>query len=299
MRAALALAFAILLAGCAGEEPYALHDTRVEIFASKDRVHTLRLTISLPRNYDTRTAERFPVIYLLDADYSFALARNELRHFTDRKQLKEAIIIGIGYPGAEDDIDLYHRTRVRDYTPTYAKGSGYGPGQDELSGHAKEFRDVLENELLPQIDKEFRTDPAARMLVGHSYGGLFATWTMLTGPGLFRDYIIVSPSYWYDDKMIFRAADEYAAGHKDLAAHVFYGVGSLESGGSMARDLQDFDAHMQAAKFPNYRSTVQVFDGETHNSIFPAALSRGLRTIYDFAGEEEVKPEEAPPSASR
>ncbi len=67
MRAALALALAILLAGCAGEDPYALHDTRVEKFASKDRVHDLRLMISLPRNYDARTAERFPVVYLLDA----------------------------------------------------------------------------------------------------------------------------------------------------------------------------------------------------------------------------------------
>ena len=290
MRRVAAFAFVALLAGCAGSVPYALRDTEVVEFASKDRAHDLHLMISLPRGYDRRGAERFPVIYLLDADYSFAVARNELRHFTDRKQLKEAIIVGIGYPGAEDDINLYHRTRVRDYTPTYAKGSGYGIGQDELSGHAREFLDVLENELLPEIDKRFRTDPSARMLVGHSYGGLFATWTMLTRPGLFRDYVIVSPSYWYDDRMIFRTATDYAAHHNDLPAHVFYGVGSLEDGGGMAADLQAFDAQLQAAKFPNYRSTVHVFDGETHNSVFPAALSRGLRTIYEFAGEDNPKP---------
>jgi hypothetical protein len=159
-----------------------------------------------------------------------------------------------------------------------------------MSGHAREFLDVLENELLPRIDARFRTDPSARMLVGHSYGGLFATWTMLTRPGLFRDYVIVSPSYWYDDKMIFRAAADYTTQHGDLAAHVFYGVGSLESAGAMAGDLQAFDAQMIAARLPSYRSTVQVFDGETHNSVFPAALSRGLRTIYGFAGEEEARP---------
>jgi predicted alpha/beta superfamily hydrolase len=291
MRALAVLVFAAVLAGCAGTVPYALEDTRVETFFSSDGVRVLRLMISLPRNYDSRTKESFPVIYLLDADYSFAVARNELRHFTDRGQLKEAIVIGIGYPGAGNDIDLYHRTRVRDYTPTYMKGSGYGPGQDELSGHAREFLGVLEGELLPDIDRRFRTDPSARMLVGHSYGGLFATWTMLTRPGLFRDYVIVSPSLWYDDKTIFRLADAYIAANKDLAAHVFYGVGSFEGGGSlessgaMAKDLQDFDAKMRAAKFPNYRSTVHVFEDETHNSVFPAAMSRGLRTIYDFAGE--------------
>ena len=37
-------------------------------------------------------------------------------------------------------------------------------------------------------------------------------------------------------------------------------------------------------------STVHVFDGETHSSVFPAALSRSLRTIYDFAGEDAAKP---------
>jgi predicted alpha/beta superfamily hydrolase len=73
MRRVAAFAFVALLAGCAGSAPYALHDTQVVEFASKDRAHDLHLMISLPRDYEKRAAERFPVIYLLDADYSFAV----------------------------------------------------------------------------------------------------------------------------------------------------------------------------------------------------------------------------------
>jgi predicted alpha/beta superfamily hydrolase len=290
-RAFLAVVCAALLAGCTGgTRPYALADTQVLDLPSADRAHELSLFVSLPRGYDRQPGARFPIIYLLDADYSFAIARNELRHFTDRGQAHEAILVGIAYPGAEADIDLYHRTRVRDYTPTQTAGSGYDAEMDKISGHAPEFLKQIEEQVIPAVERRFRADPAARMLVGHSYGGLFATWTMLTRPGLFRDYLIVSPSYWYDDKTIFRLEDAYVASHGDLTAHVFYGVGSLEGGGSMAADMQAFDARMTARNYAGYRSTAQVFEGETHNSIFPAALSRGLRTLYGFAGEDAAKP---------
>jgi uncharacterized protein len=290
-RIVLAIACAAGLAGCAGGvRPYTLADTQVVDLPAPDRAHDLSLFVSLPRGYGEHPDARYPAIYLLDADYSFAIARNELRHFTDRGQAHEAILVGIAYPGAEADIGLYHRTRVRDYTPTQAVGSGYDAEMDKISGHAPEFLKQIEEQVIPAVERRYRTDPAARMLVGHSYGGLFATWTMLNRPGLFRDYLVVSPSYWYDDKVIFHLEADFSASHTDLPAHVFYGVGAIEGGGAMAADMQAFDAKMRERNYPGYRSTLQVFDGETHNSIFPAALSRGLRALYGFAGEDPPKP---------
>jgi hypothetical protein len=90
-----------LLGGCSspGSQRYALEDTQVVSFRSQDGVLDFRLMISPPRNYARRTAERFPVIYLLDADYSFAIARNE-RHFNDRKQLREGETHNAVFPAA-------------------------------------------------------------------------------------------------------------------------------------------------------------------------------------------------------
>jgi hypothetical protein len=48
----------------------------------------------------------------------------------------------------------------------------------------------------------------------------------------------------------------------------------------MVDDLNAFFALMKTANLSGYESTIVVFDGETHNSVFPATLSRGLRVLY-------------------
>jgi hypothetical protein len=266
--------------------PFSLPNTKVVSFASKDGVHKFRLLIGLPRNYETRR-EHFPVIYLLDADFSFALTQDIQRHTTDRGQEKEAIVVGIAYPGADTDIQTYERTRTRDYTPTYTPDGGYSAEIQKLSGGGPKFLDVLSNELLPYIDTNYRTDPKARMLVGHSFGALFACYTMLTKPDLFHDYLLVSPSLWYDNRTMFGLAKTYLAKHKDLPANVFYAAGSYEhmSEHDMTTDLQNWNDLLSTAKPAGYTATMMIFDGDTHESVFPGALTRGLRVLDNFAGE--------------
>jgi len=294
----LAIAFVLLVLGCvpalaagsglpnAPGHPYVLSDTEVLPFKTEDKTRDYVLFVSLPRNYATRTSERFPTIYLLDADYSFAIARNVMRHFSDRNQIGESIIVGIGDPGADADLDIYKRLRVKDYTPAVSIGaSGYGDDIDKQGGGATTFLHILGDEIVPAIDKRYRTDPAARMIVGHSYGGLFATWTMFQRPGLFRDYLVVSPSLWFNNRMVFDVMHAYLATHKELPARVFFSVGSFEGGGSMAADIKALDGELTAAHPAGYESEVHVFDGETHNSVFPSAFTRGVRVLYGYKGE--------------
>src|SRR5215469_16007639 len=133
-----AMMLALIAPASAAEQPFSLPDTKVMPFTAKDGEHKFRLLIGLPRNYSTRE-ERFPVIYLLDADFSFALTQDILRHFTDRGQEKEAIVIGIAYPGADTDIPTYERTRTRDYTPIHVPDGGYSPEMQAFSGGAPKF----------------------------------------------------------------------------------------------------------------------------------------------------------------
>jgi hypothetical protein len=265
----------------AGDQGYVIADTRVVPFASQDGAHAFRLLIGLPRDYDKRQSTRFPVIYLLDADYAFPLAQEMLRHATDRGQLKEAIVVGIGYPDGDSDLDRYVQNRTRDYTPLY------NAQEQKDSGGAAEFLEVLRAELLPYIDNTFRTDPHDRMIVGHSFGGLFAAYAMLSAPDLFQHYLVVSPSLWYGNRMMFPLAADYAKNHRALAADVFYAIGSFENRPDLAMvdDMKAFDAQLTAAHLRGYHSSLMVFDGDIHNSVFPAALERGLRVLDDFAGE--------------
>ena len=75
-------------AGLSGEDqgkkqPVSMPKTETLTIKPKDSDLQYQLHVALPDEAGT-PGRTFPVIYLLDADYSFAVTRNVLRHFTDR-----------------------------------------------------------------------------------------------------------------------------------------------------------------------------------------------------------------------
>jgi hypothetical protein len=233
--------------------------------------------VSLPKGYRD-SSRTYPTIYLLDADYSFAIARNVVEHLSDRGHLTQAIIVGIAYDGP----DAYRMNRTRDYTPTHSPTGGYGPEYQAVSGGGPGFREFIADDLIPFVEREYRAS-SRRVLVGHSYGGLFATWVAMTAPQLFAGYIIVSPSLWYDDGMIFDVEEREAAARRDLPVRMFLTVGSREINHQhdMVADLRHFASVLEGRAYPGLALDWAVSDDETHNSVFPRALSDGLRFVLE------------------
>lgn len=262
---------------------YCLPHTEVRKIHSEHVDVDYVLYISLPRNYTT-SQEVYPVIFTLDADYSFALAHNIIEHFVERDNLPEMIVVGIAYEGASQEMNKYRKHRSRDYTPTYTLEGGYGPEFQKYSGGGEKFRTFIISELIPFMESNYRVEPDNRTFVGHSYGGLFGTYVLLTRPDLFQKYILVSPSLWYDDKMMLKMAGALT-NPKSLAARVFFGMGSYENqpwrGRAMISDMQSLVEILQSHFLPELEITSHVFEGETHNSVFPAALTRGLRVVFE------------------
>lgn len=277
--AALILALLGLLPASLGAQhpPVALPDTEQRSLASSINDVSYKLYVSLPGGYDT-TAVRYPVIYVLDADYAFAIARNIVEHLSDRRHLTPALVVGIAYDGPP----AYRHNRTRDYTPTHVATGGYGPEYQAVSGGGLLFQRFIAEELIPFIEDEYRVTPR-RTLVGHSYGGLFATWVALTTPQLFAGYVIVSPSLWYDHGLIFREERRMAETISDLPARMYLAVGSREinSRHDMVADLRRFVTTLQERNYPGLHLRWSVEDDETHNSIFPGALSDGLRHVLE------------------
>lgn len=234
-----------------------------------------KLYVSLPNGYDPE-AERYPVVYLLDADYSFAIGRNIVEHLSDRGHLTPAILVGIAYAGPE----AYRRHRTRDYTPTHTLDGGYGPEYQAHSGGGPRFLQFISDELIPFIEDEYHA-AERRVLVGHSYGGLFVTWSLLNDPSLFDGYIAVSPSLWYDDHWIFEEQSRRTDSLRDVSARVYMTVGDREinSRRNMVEDLRRFATTSSLRDHPGIRLRWSVESDETHNSIFPGALSDGLRFV--------------------
>jgi hypothetical protein len=258
--------------------PVALENTELRLLHSKQVNLGYKLYIGLPKDYK-ESGKHYPVVYLLDADYSFALAKNIADHLSERNHLAELILVGIAYDGAPD----YRTNRTRDYTPTKSLISGYGPEYQRYSGGGERFKLFIRDELVPFINANYRTAPE-RTLVGHSFGGLFGCWVAFSSPELFNNYILVSPALWYDNRLVFRLEEKFALYRKDreLPAKLFLSVGSREANAerNMVEDLQKFFNQVRARSYSGLELQMMVFDDETHNSVFPAALTRGLRFTY-------------------
>lgn len=248
--------------------------TEVRMLSSGQVGVTYKLYISLP--YDFDSTKSYPVIFLLDPEYSFAIAKNITDHLSERNDLEDVMLVGIGYA-----VDHYRLNRTRDYTPAFTLDGGYGEEMQRYSGGGPKFLDFIEQELIPFVEQNY-AQAKSKTLVGHSYGGLFTTWTMLSRPHIFDRYIAVSPSLWYNDKMLFDQLSDFTKTHPDLQERAFFTVGTMEINNrwNMVQDLRNFTDQMQTAQLPGLDFRVTFLENETHNTVFPRAFSDGLRYVF-------------------
>jgi hypothetical protein len=277
------LSLALTLAA-ASAKPYAIPNTEVVALRSKKTGADYQLFVALPADYRA-SKQTYPVVYMLDADYSFALVRNVVQHFVEREDLPPMILVAIAYPGAADDRAVYRMNRTRDYTPAYAPDGGYGAEYQKVSGGGPKFRAFIASELVPLIERRYRTDGEDRTLIGHSYGGLFGTYVLLTQPALFKRYVLVSPSLWYSNRIALTMEETAAASGIKPDARVFFAVGSHENqpanNRAMVDDLSELVAKLKSRNNPRLIVRYRIYDGETHNSVFPGAVTRGLLTVFE------------------
>lgn len=263
--------------------PYVVPNTQVRAVHSQETGADYQLFIATPADYKT-SGKKYPVVYMLDADYSFALTRNIVQHYVERKQLPEMILVAIAYPGAADSLEVYRQNRKRDYTPGLGEAGSVEP---VAQGGAVRFRNFIANEVIPFMATTFPIT-ADRTFIGHSYGGLFGTYVLLTEPELFKRYVIVSPSLWYGDRLIFNVERQTASTRRDLdrriERHAFFAIGSAETseamGAPMVDQLKRFYTSLEARKDPALSLSLRVYPEETHASVFPGAVARGLLAIF-------------------
>lgn len=281
------------------DEPRAVHLPGSEVH----RVHSAiaeadyQVWIARPA-FNPRVArpERLPVLYVVDADLWFGTATEMTRIMHGLfSELPPILVVGLAYGTPE--MAVLGEIRNRDLTPT--EDPGFEAMARQMSpdwrpllpegrrmGRAREFLGFIEQEVKPLVRRLHPdADPHAEILFGASLGGLFVAWTLVVEPGSFDHYIAASPSLWWDGEMLFSLEEELASGREDVAASVFLGVGSLEEGVGLpwldrfrtVTNVRRLHERLQTRGYPSLRVEAQVFEGETHTSVVPAVLTRGLR----------------------
>jgi predicted alpha/beta superfamily hydrolase len=151
-------------------------------------------------------------------------------------------------------------------------------------GGATAFLSFIVDELKPFIADRFAGDPEDQSLVGMSLGGLFALTALFQSSRPFRRSVVLSPALWWDNDVIFAREADFAARSDDLDAWVFLGVGGREDEDGApfwpVTKLAKLDQSLRSRRYPSLALAHHVFPEETHMSVYPGAVVRGLRTVF-------------------
>jgi predicted alpha/beta superfamily hydrolase len=230
--------------------------------------------VHVPASYlETKYAPRqYPVLYLLDGDANFYGATGAI-HFmssgtSGNIQIPELIVVAV-----------LNTDRTRDLTPTHTirRPEGDDPSL-KASGGGDAFLKFLNDELIPHIDRTYRTKPY-RIIVGHSFGGLLALHAFRSAPDIFQAYVAIDPSLFWDNQAVVRRFTEGVRKENARKRAVYISLSSSYSEGYRGEAVTTFAKRLEASA--GVRSTLQYFAAENHQSVPFIALYHGLLFVFE------------------
>lgn len=254
------------------EKSYISKNVEYYLFNSKEAQDTFHVYIKLPDGYDTAKAG-LPVLYVLDGDIVFPIVSGAMQYLLYGEYVPEMIIVGIGYGTLDESSDGQNK-RSRDYSPTQRTGR-------PNTGKAKQFLSFLTNELIPYVEKNFKSDKINRTLQGHSMGGLFTTYALLNSKNIFNRYIISSPYLWWDDKSIFAFEKEFAQKNTELNATVFFSYGGDEPKDVYADTIAEMISKIKSKNYTGLKLITRIFEKGEHFTVPAEALIYGLVSVFE------------------
>jgi hypothetical protein len=176
---------------------------------------------------------------------------------------------------------VFNIDRNHDFLPDSSKNATTGGGADN-------FVQFFRKELVPYIDKNFKTQPY-KVLVGHSYGGVFAMHALLYDPDLFDAYIAVDPSFWYKNQMQVKSAQIEFLKSKNWNKTIF--ITGRDGGGMKGMGITSMNKVLKSSAPKALNWKVVSYSNEDHGSVPFKSVYDGLRFIFDTGGNAQVYPQ--------
>ncbi len=228
------------------------------------------LFIYTPEDYSAQN--RYPVIYVLDGEYYFISTLGIVNALTATKKIPDAIVVAIKTS-----------IRVRDFLPPI-DDKPLSPQQEWTQkkfprfGGTEKFRQFLQQELFPYIDKHYATQPN-KTLIGHSNGGVFVLDTLLKQPKLFTNYLAISPAPWWGDQQIDSLFTQ--AIKSSPAVNLYLSI--ADEGNKFYAHSQRIAANLASTHSKQLNWQYQHFAEEDHQSTIYPSIYQGLSKLFaDF-----------------
>ena len=230
---------------------------------SKILGETRQIIIGKPRSYSEGSA-KFPVVVLLDGDDHFHHTTGTANYLAANGFIPEVLIVAI--PNTD---------RTRDLTPRSDVPSDLA--QMPTHGGADNFLKFISDELLPWVGKEYRTQDY-KILIGHSFGGLFAINSLTTRPDVFDAYIAISPSLQWNNQGLVVQAEAFVDSHNSLNKDLYITAGN--EGGRLVGGIQKLTGILTEKSPQGLRWQFNLMESETHGSVPLRSTLQGLEMIY-------------------
>jgi len=229
------------------------------IIPSKTLNEERSVDIYLPPRYNI-TNERYPVVVLLDGSQHYLHTIGSASFLAGIGRIPHMIIAGI--PNTD---------RNRDFTPTKSP-------QFPTSGGAEKFISFMRNELLPYLDRNFRTAPF-RILIGHSLCGMFTLYQLHKHGDLFQGYIAISPYVMYNDFFLLKMIERkdslpFYPGNRFLYITVGDEPEYMEA-------LERLKRQLPSSSSQSLTWHIKHYSEEYHNSLPLLAIPDGLSYIFN------------------
>jgi predicted alpha/beta superfamily hydrolase len=212
--------------------------------------------IHTPPEYKTST-DSYPVLYLLDGGSHFKYVSEMVDFLSDFETNFISKMIIVAIPNTD---------RGRDLTPRF----------DVKENGADNFLHFIKDELVPYIDKNYRTQPY-RILEAHSLGGLFGIYANEKAPNLFQASIFISPALTGDKNRdrVMEDFNSYLKENNQLSRKFFVTISNEDT---QAVDLLTKKLKMSGSK--SFQWSYKEYKEENHFSVPYKSMYDGLRFIY-------------------
>lgn len=220
------------------------------------------IQVFLPAAYKPGSEEKYDVLYVLDGgNWNMNVVAQQQRFIQNEGHMPPTIIVSV--TGIDRNIEL---------TPTVLKT------WNAPTGGADKFISYIKDELIPYINKTYPSN-GDNTLWGHSLSGMFAVYMMLKEPALFKSFIAVDPSIWWDDCLVAKLAAEKLPALTDSSVTLF--ISGREGMSLHEMKIDTMETVLKKHAPSNLKWKIAAYPNESHSSLRMKGTYDGLMYTYE------------------
>ncbi|TWI95855.1 putative alpha/beta superfamily hydrolase [Mucilaginibacter frigoritolerans] len=217
------------------------------------------IQVFTPPGYKPGSTEKYDVLYVLDGGNWNISLMTKVQTFLEAEGFMPSTII----------VSVMGIDRNHELTPTHLDSW-------KDSGGGAKFLGFIKNELIPYVNKNYPSN-GDNTLWGHSLGGMFVLYALLNEPTLFKSYVAIDPSVWWDNSYVAKMAIDKLPALIAQNTTLFIAA-RQESLTDMKTDT--INIILKKAAPPNLTWKFNTYSEETHSSVRLKGTYDGLKFIY-------------------